>query len=116
MDLEKVVFVQQFRTPSSEVWLAETARTNGEEFAQVDIHYGPTAAVVSVTFLMSPKSEKELHKFLGLIDDELVSMNDQEKGNLSFRIIYGGTNKTAVIKREAQSDGIDLLGGLGNGS
>jgi len=116
MDLENVVFVQQFRTPSSEVWLAETARTNGEVFAQVDIHYGPSAAVITVTFLVSPRSENELHKLLGLIDDELVSMNDVEKGNLTFRVIYGGTNKTAVIKREAQTDGIDILGGLGNGS
>jgi len=116
MDLEKVVFVQQYRTPSSEVWLAETARKDGDPLAQVDIHYGPTTAVISVTFLVTPKTEKEVYRLLDLIDDELVSMNDLEKGNITFRVIYGGTNKTAVVKRELPGDDSDFLGGFGNGA
>jgi|GEM_PF-3821327 len=117
MDIENVVFVQQYRTPSSEIWLAETARKDGEAVAQIDIHYGPIAAVVTVTFLIVPKSEKQVHRLLDLVDDELISMSDMEKGNVSFRVIYGGTNKTVVIQREAASnDGTDFLGGLGDGS
>jgi hypothetical protein len=37
---------------------------------QADIHYGPSTTVVSVTFLMSPKSEKDVYLMLDLIDDE----------------------------------------------
>ncbi len=116
MNLETVVFVQQYRTSSSEVWLAETARKEGDVIAQVDIHYGPTTAVISVTFLITPKTEKDVYRLLDLIDDELVSMNDLEKGNITFRIIYGGTNKTAVVKRELSGDSSDFLGGFGNGT
>ncbi len=104
MDVDSVIFVQQYRTPSSEVWLAETARTNGEAVAQIDIHYGPTTAMISVVFLVTPKNQKDVYRLLDHIDDEIVSMNDMEKGNIIFRIIYGGTNKTAVVKREASND------------
>ena len=111
MDVDNVIFVQQYRTPSSEVWLAETARKNGEAVAQIDIHYGPTTAMISVVFLVTPKTEKEVYRLLDHIDDELVSMNDMEKGNITFRVIYGGTNKTAVVKREASTDADHPLGG-----
>jgi hypothetical protein len=37
---------------------------------QVDSHYGPPTTVVSVTFLISPKSEKDVYLLLDLIDDE----------------------------------------------
>ena len=111
MIAENVVFVQQYRTSSSEVWLAETARKDGEVLAQVDIHYGPVTAMVSVVFLISPKAEKDMFRLLDLIDDELISMNDMERGNIIFRIIYGGTNKTHVVKRELSAEESDKLGG-----
>jgi len=37
---------------------------------QAGIHYGTSATVVSVTFLMSRKREKDVYLLLGLIDDE----------------------------------------------
>jgi hypothetical protein len=39
-------------------------------------------------------------------------MNDVEKGNSTFRVIYGGTNKTVIVKREASTDASDFLGEL----
>ncbi len=113
MDIENVVFVQQFRTPSSEIWLAETGRKkDSEPFAQLDIHYTPSMAMVTVVYLNPPKSQDEVHRLLDLIDDELLSMGDLEKGNVQFRVIYGGTNKSAVLKREAPAGNTDPLGGL----
>ena len=116
MDLENIVFVQQYRTPSSEVWLAETGRVNGEPVAQVDVHYGPSTAVITVTFLVAPKAEKDVYRLLDLIDDELISMNDLERGNITFRVIYGGANKTAVVHRELSGNAPDSLGGFGDGT
>ena len=116
MIVENVVFVQQYRTASSEVWLAETARKDGEVLAQVDIHYGPATAMVSLVLLVVPKAEADVLRLLDLIDDELISMNDMEKGNITFRIIYGGKNKTHVFKREASTEESDTLGGTSHGA
>ena len=116
MDPDNVVFVQQYRTPTSEVWLAESGRDEGAAaVAQVDIHYGPTTAVVTVVFLVPPKSEQQVYRLLDLIDDELISITDMEKGGLTFRVIHGGANKSAVLKRDLSADGSDLPGAFTNG-
>ena len=112
MDVDNTVFVQQFRTSSSEIWLAETDRTkDGEAFAQLDIHYGSDNVAVTVIYLTTPKTQDEVHRLLDLVDDELLSMGDLEKGNVQFRVIYGGSNKSAVLKRETAVT-TNPLGGL----
>jgi hypothetical protein len=121
MDIDKVVFVQQFRTPTSEIWLAETSRKDGESIAQIDIHYGTEVATVTVTFIVKPSTEHQVYRLLDLIDDELISMNEMEKGNIAFRVIYGGPNKTTLLKREIGAESGDdplgdLLGGSNHGS
>lgn len=121
MSLSTVVFVQQVRTASSEVWIADRARGSNEQLAQIDIHYPPGRVEVTVS-LIKPMGESELARFLDLIDDELISAGEVEKGNLNFRVIGGGTNTAELLRRDASVDNaqaspgdIDILGGFGNG-
>jgi hypothetical protein len=116
MSLASVVFVQQVRTPSSEVWVADRARGSNDQLAQIDIHYPPGRVEVTVA-LLRPMAEADLSQFLDMIDDELISAGQVEKGTLNFRVIQGGKNTAELLTRGSAGGGgdIDLLGGFGNG-
>jgi hypothetical protein len=101
MSLDSIVFIQQIRTPSSEIWLADLSRQSQEAFAQIDIHYLADHVEATVCLLKPLKNEEILHKFLNMIDDELIAAGDLVKGNLRFRVIHGGVNvRTEVLERE----------------
>jgi hypothetical protein len=99
MAFETVTFIQQLRTPHSEIWIADLARGKEEQLAQIDIHY-PPGRVEATVILLRPIKEEFLTEFLNLIDDELISAADVESGNLKFRVIHGGQNKAELFHRE----------------
>lgn len=114
MDLTKIAFSQQVRTASSEVWLVDLSRGSRDVVAQVDIHYPADGVDATVTF-MKPISEPDLMKILDLIDDELISAADKERGNLRFRVIQGGVNTIELLHQNKPSVDELFSGGLTNG-
>ena len=115
MSLENIVFVQQLRTETSEIWLADFSRSNQEAFAQIDIHYPPKCVEATVVLFKPLKTPELLHRFLDLIDEELISVGELARGNLRFRVIHGGINKPELFQRPTEKENGEVLEDHGNG-
>ncbi len=117
MAFDHVVFIQQVRTPSSEVWVADESRTSPKQLAQIDIHFPPAGGADVTVSLLRPMPEPVLAEFLDRIDGELISTADESRGNLRFRVIQNGTAEMYHPRAESKApgsalDGADFLGGL----
>ena len=115
--LPSVVFIQQVRTPSSEVWIVDESRTRREQLAQIDIHY-PSSGVDVTVALLRPLSNSDLASLLAYIDSELISSADAADGNLRFRVIHGGikisTRYMVLIMRTILAALLSMMLGCGD--